>query len=75
MLASCEHGRGTLLLVQGASSSLTQCWFILAAVVEVQPLYSYFFLNIKFSASTAVYTSRSNYRFANFFFTATLRSA
>ncbi len=34
---------GTLLLVQDVGSGLTQRWFILAVVVEVQPLYSYFF--------------------------------
>ncbi len=33
---------GTLLLVQGAGSGLTQHWFVLAAVVELQPLISIF---------------------------------
>ncbi len=57
---------GTLLLVQGASSGLTQRWFILAAVVELRPFDSYF-SPLKFNTSTAVYASGSNYWFANFF--------
>ncbi len=36
---------GTLLLVQGASSGLTQRRFILAAVVELRPCNLYFFVS------------------------------
>ncbi len=41
-ISQTQSRSGMLLLVQGAGSGLTQHWFILAAVVEVQPLYSYF---------------------------------